>query len=555
MIIANILTKEKFWIVQVFLNDLIDQSIIDKIQPEMKKLINNFYEIEKFSNLFSKNLEKLTDLVLTILKTGEYDKVKKILNLNAKLIASDTKQCKMFEKFCKFLFDFLKSSDLKDLISHQGIFLEIINSTLSIGIFEIFVENTESKTDREFIKHQLKIAIHDYCKFNIFCSLCGCNNLTKSKVEKFLEITKRFLSFDEMLKMMQNCNIKQYNILMNSYIINENNFKTKWQEIEKFCLAHNGTENFIELVKQKHFNIRNISHEVAHSYDIETHKGFWELLSKTFQNREELKKFALEKRDDNENYFTILVNRNKFSSSFLFEVFKVVQSYFTNAQLKEFLISKNSRNMNILNIVASWNHLSLEVLWKIYQESFELDELLRILTENDALGRNIFNIAAENPSDVFEILINKSEKIFTTDKIRKLLFNIGNFERNLLYSAARNQYLKLHDSLWKTLKKYFKPIEIKEFIKYIDNDGENFLFRAVYDNTKNTLDITWNEIKNIMNHDEQIEYLKTKSNGKDLVEKNFKNKFHKEEAYEWVKEQMIEYKFYKYNQNNQFIKF
>ena len=72
-----------------------------------------------------------------------------------------------------------------------------------------------------------------------------------------------------------------------------------------------------------------------------------------------------------------------------------------------------------------------------------------------------------------------------------------------------------------------------------------------------TIQITWNEIKSIIGHQEQIELLKSKGkNDQNLIEKDFKikNYFHKEEAYDWVKERMIEYKIYKYNENHVLIK-
>jgi len=555
-IIARILTKENFWVIQVFFNDSIDCSTLDKIQPEMQKLINNFYEIEKFCNLFTKNLEKLADFILKILSTGNYEKVKKILKESSKNITLEMKHSKMFEKFYTFLFDFLKTNDLKDLIANQEIFLNIISSNLEINDFEKFVEITKQNTDDEFIQKNIRIEIYDYMRFNIFCCLCCCKNLTAYKVQKCLDITKRFLSIEEIFRMMQICSIKKYNILMNCYILNENNFRIIWQEIENFYSIHGSTNYFIELVKQKHFGDKTIFHEVAFSYEIESHKTTWQLLSKTFPNQEELKDFVIAKKEYDGNYFHILVNRNKFSFSLLFDVFEIAKNKITDAQFKEILKSKNSRNKNILKIAASGKDSIFEVLWKLYQHYFKLDEFLLILNENDALGRNILNIAAENNyKEVFNFLIEKLDSISTPDEIKKIIINSGRYRANLLYSAAKNQSQGLHKILWKALKKYFKSTEILDFLKYVDDDGDNLLFRTVYDNTRNTLEVTWNEIKSVMNENEQIKYLETKGKGgKNLVERDYKNQFHKDEAYEWVKERMIEYKIYKYNENHELVK-
>ena len=87
-----------------------------------------------------------------------------------------------------------------------------------------------------------------------------------------------------------------------------------------------------------------------------------------------------------------------------------------------------------------------------------------------------------------------------------------------------------------------------QFINHVDKDGNNLLFNAVIEwRTKEIVELTWNEIKSFLTHEEQVEYLKLKGeNGKNLkkiASKNI-NEDHKEEVIAWIDSQL---KYYKIN--------
>ncbi|KAL7012253.1 hypothetical protein ACKWTF_014716 [Chironomus riparius] len=172
-----------------------------------------------------------------------------------------------------------------------------------------------------------------------------------------------------------------------------------------------------------------------------------------------------------------------------------------------------------------------------------------MLKELNEYGQNILqNASANASSEIFEFMIQKLEKIASRDEIRQMLRNSNKLNQNLLQPAARrNKSSELHKTLWKTLRKCFEKSEILQFIKNVDVDGNNLLFNAVngYKPTKEIVELTWNEIKSFLTHDEQVEYLTMKrKDGKNLKQIASDNKYNPEELSAWIDSQI---KYYKLN--------
>jgi len=158
----------------------------------------------------------------------------------------------------------------------------------------------------------------------------------------------------------------------------------------------------------------------------------------------------------------------------------------------------------------------------------------------------IFFILLQEIHQVFEFMIQELEKIPSRDEIREMLRNLNFLNRILLQSAARNNSSELHETLWKTFRKYFENAEILQFIKHDDKIGDNLLFNATRWNIVKIVELTWNQIKSFLNHDEQIEYLKKikQKDGKNLIQVSLENYRYNQEVTIWVKNQM---KYYKIN--------
>jgi len=508
----EVLTEDKFEIIRKFLFPVLNEpSILEKVKPLIEKAV---YCERNFGQFFTENLENLVDFAIDVLKNGNYGKALAALNETAQSIASSTQSSIMFPKFQNFIINFLKVDDLKKLIIKGQIFQEIIRSSPEIEIFEEFMKKTESKTDREFIRQGLVLA-SDGCRneYTIFYNLSLYSNLNAHKVNKVLEIMEKFFTSAEILELMSKCDEAEQNVLQVCVESEkEENLKILWTGIEIYFAKQNPPQNFKEFIKQG-----DILDSAVRCNNIDIHGTLWELLFKTFENREELKDFILTKNYYENNFLHELVEDNK-NPAIIDLTFKKLKENFSEAQLKEILTSKDSMEMNLLQYAAC----SLEVtgvhqiLWKFFRDFCGTDgKFLEMLKEVDEYGQNILHSAARKSSgEVFEFMIQELEKSASRDEIREILRNLDDGNKNLLQAASEyNKSSEFHKTLWKTFHKYFEKSEIVEFIKHVDKYGNNLLHIAVEWNTEEIVELTWNKIKSFLNHDEQVEYLKLK--GKD----------------------------------------
>ncbi|KAL7012229.1 hypothetical protein ACKWTF_014702 [Chironomus riparius] len=548
-IFVEILTVKKFEIIRMFLNDMIDvNSILPKIKEKVLKHKKLFYEMSKFSYFFTNNLTNWVNLVLEILKTGSYEQVKEILQNSAEDIAANTADSKVFLKYQNFIFVFLKIDDLKTLILKSYVLQGIIGSGLKIEIFEDFVTKTEEKTDRKFIRQGLMVKRSDRHKGNIFYFLTQSTNLSAQKVQKLLKIMEKFFTATEIFRLMSKFNVHGENILQVCVQEkNEEKLKILWTEIEKYFEVQNLAQTFKELVKQQNRRGKeNILHYAAYCNKIEVHETLWELMLKTFEDRDELEDLILQVDKINNNFVHELVEQNK-NPAIIELTFKNLKEKFSD-HFQEILTPKGFWKMNLLQAAA----IRLKVieihqfLWKFFRDFCGTDEkFLEMLKEVDKNRENILQVNARwnSSSEIFEFMIQELEKITSPVEIRQMLRNLNDENQNLLQPAARrNKSSEFHKTLWKTLRKYFEKLEISQFIKNVDIRGNNLLFTLYGDKpTKEIVELTWNEIKSFLAHDEQVEYLKMKGeNGRILLEHALYST-EEEELHQWVQSLMQEY--------------
>ncbi|XP_070506054.1 uncharacterized protein [Chironomus tepperi] len=181
-VFVDILTDKKYEVIQIFLNDMItDASILTRIQPEVENHVEKFYKMTNFGDFFENNLDNLIDLVLNVLKSGNYERVKITLKYIAEIIVGQETKPRLFMKFQEFILGFLINDDLKDFMINRNIFHGIIESNLEIELFGDFVAKTEEKTDHEFVRQSLMMKNNKRPKENVFYFLNDFSYLTAGK--------------------------------------------------------------------------------------------------------------------------------------------------------------------------------------------------------------------------------------------------------------------------------------------------------------------------------------------------------------------------------------
>ncbi|XP_070491153.1 uncharacterized protein [Chironomus tepperi] len=528
---VKILTIEKFEVIRLFLNDIIEEW--DKIQDKLQKSQKSFYEIETFGGIFIQNHEYIANLVVNVLKTGDYAAVNKILSKNARSIAINTKNSKIFTKFQDFMLQFLKVPDIKKLIHREDIAHAILQSSLSIEVFENFVTKTSEKAGPNFIREILEKKSSQPPNGNVFDVLARTTSLQPQRFHKCLSIMLKLFNNSQIFQLMENVNSQEQNILhVCIQTGNQESLKVLWTEIEKFYASQKLLKLFKKLVMQKANDDQNMLHIVAGNENLEFHETFWGLLVGTFKNKEELKNFMLQVDENGRNFIHFLVISNK-NPAIIEMTMKMLEINFTDVQFRQIMKSKGELKRNLLQIAACRpKPLEIhQILWTYFKILFiSNQEFSKILLELDDQQETVFSTAAHfSSADVLDFMIEELEKVTLRDQIKKMLTNINAGSKNLLQIAAYDNNDKhVHECLLKIFFKYFKQPEILEIIKHADDEGNNFFSILVIRSSKEVVEAVWENIKILMNKEAQIEYLKIESNGVDIVKRSLDNKQHKD---------------------------
>jgi len=400
-VFAEVLTINNFKIIGMFLNDSIDSTTLENIKPQMRKIIKKFYKMENFSGFFTENLENLVDFVISILKDGEYEKVKEILEINSEYIASYTRNSKMFLKSQDFLCEFLKTEDLKNLITRKEIFNKIVEGSLGIEVFVDFVLKIEGKTGHDFIQKELKNAINkERMQEYDFRFFFGVSDSKAFKFREFLGMLQKYLSATEVLKFLNKKDYFGRNILF-ACVAKEDKeiLNILWTEIENYFTNKNLKQDFKEFVKHQDENEdENILHKIAVCKYLDFHQVLWELLLKTFENREELKDFLLQNNKDGNNFVHELVFRNK-NPEIIEWTIKMLKENFNDSQFQEIIQSKGQYNRNLLQCTANGRQKieTFEFLWEFFHNFCKSEQgFWDVVKEVDESGKNILNYATLN---------------------------------------------------------------------------------------------------------------------------------------------------------------
>lgn len=536
-LIVEVLLKQKYKIIRIFLDDMLKGSTIvkqhtpsfsEKIfevlslrkssETTILNRIADSMEMDNLSEFFINNLEFLTDLIILILKRGEYEEITNLLKSNSSKIFKNSENSHQFHKFLNFLLEFTKISDLKEIIKEKRLFIKLIQS--NFDIFEEFVDKIYQKTDKNFIKDNLKLKSKNTSEDNIVGCYCWSGN---QDIEKFVQILQKYLNNQEILELMENCNKNGENVLhICVQRMDDNLLRMFWMIMENL---HPNFEEFItKTSSNQDFNILHFS---AFCHEIDFHLTLWNLLLQNFNDREKLSNLINQKDNDGFNFVHLLIKLNK--PKVLELIIIELKNNFSDIEYQNILNSQDSLRRNLLQHAAvSTKELKIhQILWKIFQDSCKsVEEFLDIVTEMDKNSNQLLHTAACFTSrEIFEFMIYEIEKIASMERIKHILEPLGTADRNLLQLAASyNKSLEIHEFLWHLFFKYFNPYEIVKIMQFPDEYGHNLFQLAIRFNSKEVVELTWNKIKNLMTQNELVEYLKSMdSNILKLAVKNKEN--------------------------------
>lgn len=359
-VFSKVISLKSYKMVRFFLNESIESILVlEKLRPKMKKYSKIICEIDNFEDYFVQNLDKLTHFVLSFLRTGNYQKVHKIIDESCKSIAKLTKSQKMFLEFQEFIFDFLKSEHLKDIILRKEIFHGLLNSDLNVEIWIDFVKKAELKYNRKFIQQVFK-TINIEENEHVFHSLFNSSSLRLEKVRKCLEFMQNYLEIFEINYLICKSNNNNDNIFKFSIekCQTKENFQSLWIELKQFSIKTDSLLIFNEKVHQKDRFERTILHCSANCIEIDIHELIWQFLPSTFENSDSFKNFVLCNDQNKVSYIHYLVQKNR-NSKIIDLVFKELKRIFNEVDYNEIIFSIN-RGVNLLQLSASQiTHLSV----------------------------------------------------------------------------------------------------------------------------------------------------------------------------------------------------
>lgn len=505
----KILTLKKFEIVRIFLNEALAEEsekkkIFAKIQKLKKNLLKNIDELDDLTEIIRENLYNLFCFLLELFNHSEYEKVKKILDKNIIQIIKATQNIELFKKFNKFFMNFLNLKDLKIFTKSLDLLKTLAKSNLESEILIDFFENLEKKCGTEFIKTLLELRDNDNKSFVIFLCLLQYHNDGLQKI--FVKILQNYFTRCELLKLLQETDKQNRNIL-HIVIEEENvNFQVLWSKIHILFTFKNSLHKFKEFLLSKCSSFGyNVFHLAALNSNLEFHKHLWKLLRLTYDNGEELKNAFLEKDNNGNNFLYHIIINGKFKIIEL--TFEMMKKELSENLYDEILNSKSANERNLLHVALSGNKniQTHKTLWKVLYDSCKSQEkFIKMLSEADAENNNILNISASHSTrKVLEFMIEKLEKFMSKNKIKEMLRNENYNKDNILHlSFSRNCSFGIHAILWEILHKYLTHLEILEVMRRKNNKMKSALMILASQNNFEVINFVWTEIKGCLKTNE-----------------------------------------------------
>jgi len=454
--------------------------------------------VQKFKWLI-KFMEKFLDSseIIKIMKCGKYN------SLFVCVQNENTRQLAILFEIFKNIFD--SSQKFKDFVrlKYPGSKKDILH----------FTSNWKTKESHQTLMRLMLNTFDDRDELKDF--FMQKDDLNKNFIHHLLINDKTGFSNQIFTKLKEIFNNDQYSQILRSkghyyrnllqvaaYKSNDiNQFQTVWKNFQEFfdplkffdMIIHDlsGDNILINSIKFKSIDICEfIFNEIKRIADHDKPQ---------IQNKLKKSMMHSDKNGDNIAHFLVVCN---YKSDKIQIMFKKLKEILIQDQYEEILKSKGFVGRNLLQMAAyrSKDIKKHQFLWKIFRDFYKSDqEFLEFLKEVDNNNSNFFHFAAYFTSkEIFEFIIKYLETTTSNEEIREIFKTLGEANRNLLKSAiTNNESVELHEYLWTIIKKYFNSQEILDMIQHFDYYGYNHLFYAVKVKTKETWELTWNEIKSI----------------------------------------------------------
>ncbi|KAL7013572.1 hypothetical protein ACKWTF_015473 [Chironomus riparius] len=500
------LTIKNFGVIRMFINDaLADEADFLKIESKMsKEFCTSLCESKSIVNIFFENLENLLNFVIKIFKNSKNQKLfKQLLFSSNKIFWSATTNSSLFINIQNLIIEHFNVNDLIEILSSNKIILSIFGSPLGAKDIQIFLNKIDQKLGSKFINKELKLKNeHEH---NLLLRIIQVDHQVDNveRLEDIFEIIMKYLNIDEIIKLSKETGFCSRNVFQ-ACIRTGDLIKIKffWTKLEEIYKSQNIHHEFKKLISHKavEYSNRCPIQEAAYCSDIKFHETFWELLLKTFNNRQELMDLILQEDTNFGNFIHHQVSQSSdFVVDFTLEKFKEL---FTNDQYLELLFSKHQSGMNLLQTAAfdSKNIKVHQLLWKIIKNACKSDQkFLKVIQHVDMLGFNLLQIASyQATSEIFQFMLQELESLTTFEEIRKIL---GNKSWTLFFHSFKlNNSLKYQQYLWTVIRKYLHKSEVLEMMTFVD-DNEKYLCTVAARNSKAIADYTWKEIDSFLKSD------------------------------------------------------
>lgn len=277
------------------------------------------------------------------------------------------------------------------------------------------------------------------------------------------------------------------------------NLKYIWKQLQHLLAT---SEKFKKFLNQKTLEKgENLLHIAAKSDCIKIHEALWDLLSKTFGDRQELMDFIMHKSKSDDNFIhCVILHGNPAITELTLTKIKEV---FNFDQHQVIVMSSGQFDRHFLQLAAiGFKDVNVyNILWSLLEESREsYDQFLDFILKNDKNGQNIIHLAAGYSTiEIFRFITRKLGKLIACDEFKNILCKSDTDGRNLLQTAAKqNKCLKFHENLWHTTQSGYEASDFWKVLEHVDEFGDNVLCTAVQFNTTEVVKFIWSQIRNFM---------------------------------------------------------
>ncbi|CAG9811255.1 unnamed protein product [Chironomus riparius] len=375
-IFVKVLTSPAYRGTQIIMNDavVLDPALIADHGKKFLEFANEFCKMDNLEDFYVNELECLVVMIVDILKSGKYEKVKELLTRTAGKLIKSVKSAEFYLKFEEFLFNFLKSKDLKTLIKEQEVLLRIVQSELDISIFESLTLWTLLVKSFEDLKELKNLILEkDTSGFSYL------NHLVLSDNIGIVEFT-----FSILIELFDPYD---YNIILSHKDINE--------------------QSLLQIVS-------------IYSTNIEVFQHLWKLI---LDNLGSKGKFLQAIKEVDKKGNNLIHHAASFGSNEIFVfIISKLDSMTSRNEFRNILRLLGQYNQNLLQLVAISNG-SIEIhkiLWETFSKKF--DDLLQFSEHVDKKNENVLMKAVQfNSLDVVQLLwTNISKSMRSSEQISYL---------------------------------------------------------------------------------------------------------------------------------------